>query len=829
MANVQTEDQQIVTMTIKVLSASNIKGSKGEHVNSFVRVQFADYDYRDTTVAIDSASPEYNLTFDQPFTLIETVANKSITVTLIESLPKEKTNVLGTGEVSLYKRFLDYYKRETPDAPVPECTLLTKEVVSINYANPKMLQPQDKPEVVLEISLSKALIEPSVMAKGVFATLELKDMYPLPEDWTLKEGNEKDLNSSIDLEHKEQDRTLVLNTGGLTTATEKILDPIETTPRPIRDDESEKPGSETEHQTEEVKKIAWTGSSLIWLSPTVLGKLNVLAQKKKHLELEVWRQVSPKFNVQDTAVHKHKGKISIDIASLMYPNVLGFKGRYPITKSVSDFIPKRVVDPNLSHKKKSEQAELEFKKQIRGIAERLVGEYKETLRLEAQQVDKSLDPNDPKLAEKRKKLFMFHLNKTGVYYNFKEQLKSAVVQIRFQKKSPFTENSELHGFMSQVYIYLVDEMHKTLHEFFKQVDQEKNLQVLAQAGGQEALLQFAQIAEQDGNISIAAKYHQERVAKLDYGQFCMRQQMPAKAEECFREILSRNPKHILTLLTFGSITALKQHYEEARVYLHKAVDADPNNVLSNTVLALFYSSISEELEASKYLQQVQQICESLNKPKNQHFVQVAEFAVNAHLPELADQALAQELVLNGPSVKPYILLAQLDVQRRLYTSAANRLKEALKLDQTSADVWACLGHLNFIQGRFNYARTAYENVLASDCDNDLIFNRLGAIYLREAYRQSDHFSLTMNSIKNLDKSAALIAKDMYLKACAIKATSQSWLGEANVINHRDSDVWACLSLLSLVLDRPVEANQCINQAFKLDISCNRSIATGIRD
>jgi hypothetical protein len=36
-----------VTLTIKVSSAKNIKGSKGEHVNSLVRVQFADFDFKD--------------------------------------------------------------------------------------------------------------------------------------------------------------------------------------------------------------------------------------------------------------------------------------------------------------------------------------------------------------------------------------------------------------------------------------------------------------------------------------------------------------------------------------------------------------------------------------------------------------------------------------------------------------------------------------------------------------------------------------------------------------------------------------------------------------
>ena len=41
------KDNDNVTMTIRVIGGKNIRGAKGEHVNSFVRVQFADFDYKD--------------------------------------------------------------------------------------------------------------------------------------------------------------------------------------------------------------------------------------------------------------------------------------------------------------------------------------------------------------------------------------------------------------------------------------------------------------------------------------------------------------------------------------------------------------------------------------------------------------------------------------------------------------------------------------------------------------------------------------------------------------------------------------------------------------
>ncbi|KAJ3116253.1 hypothetical protein HDU96_010110 [Phlyctochytrium bullatum] len=57
--------EDTVVLSIRVLGAKNIRGAKGEHVNSFVRVQFADFDYKDSPVLADTSSPEFNFTIEQ--------------------------------------------------------------------------------------------------------------------------------------------------------------------------------------------------------------------------------------------------------------------------------------------------------------------------------------------------------------------------------------------------------------------------------------------------------------------------------------------------------------------------------------------------------------------------------------------------------------------------------------------------------------------------------------------------------------------------------------------------------------------------------------------
>jgi hypothetical protein len=126
-------------------------------------------------------------------------ANKSLTFTLIESLPKEKTAILGTAELNLYKKFLRYFTKENHDSPVPECNLFIRETIPIVYLNSKLLASSTEkiPEVTVEISISRPLISTEALQHGVFVSISIDDMQPLPEEWSTKEANDKDLNSNL--------------------------------------------------------------------------------------------------------------------------------------------------------------------------------------------------------------------------------------------------------------------------------------------------------------------------------------------------------------------------------------------------------------------------------------------------------------------------------------------------------------------------------------------------------------------------------------------------------------------------------------------------------
>jgi hypothetical protein len=138
--------------------------------------------------------------------MIENFANNKVTITLIESLPKEKTQILGSCEFSLFSYFLKYPIRDPSSELPPQAPQLSfKEILPIIYLNPKMLAPPGKnenvedfikPEFHIMASISKPLVPPEIMEHSNFITFKIEDLLPVPEEWTLKEGNENNLNSS---------------------------------------------------------------------------------------------------------------------------------------------------------------------------------------------------------------------------------------------------------------------------------------------------------------------------------------------------------------------------------------------------------------------------------------------------------------------------------------------------------------------------------------------------------------------------------------------------------------------------------------------------------
>jgi hypothetical protein len=374
-----------------------------------------------------------------------------------------------------------------------------QEVLSLNYLNPKMLTPgQELPSITVEISISRPLLSMEAIQKGVFAKISLDTLSPVPEDWTIREGNEKDPHSSnwnsLDLymysvsfkfpSDNDLDRTITLGNGLLGMHEElNITDSCQTAPQSIPLSPGNAEGQKTDESAEEqptlveVRAVKWGYSYTAWISPNVVEKLRQMGQKREHIQFEIFRGLLPKFtHVADLNGHRVRGRGSIDVGLATYPNVIGIRGRFyieqadlephndpkkrpsdlyksigttlglkiefsaplinqetfqVITRTVQDYIPKAQSSAEIISQKKAILAEFQYSKKVKEIVRRLIVEYKQTIELEKSRTDQPsrLQTQCMQDEQMRKKLFLFHLNKSGAYYGFKEELKSVVVQL----------------------------------------------------------------------------------------------------------------------------------------------------------------------------------------------------------------------------------------------------------------------------------------------------------------------------------------------------------------------------------------------------------------
>jgi hypothetical protein len=178
-------------LNIRIPRAKNLRGSKGEKINSIVRAQFSDFDYKDSDVINETPDPEWGFNMDLDLQvddkLIDMFITKKLVITVIEMLPKEKTAVLGTCELSLYAPFVSTYGRDIE---------LKKTLNIMAVAGKGGQSEQLSSTVEVEVSLSNPLLPVEVMEAGNLMTITVDEMIPVPEEWMLKEGTEKDLNSS---------------------------------------------------------------------------------------------------------------------------------------------------------------------------------------------------------------------------------------------------------------------------------------------------------------------------------------------------------------------------------------------------------------------------------------------------------------------------------------------------------------------------------------------------------------------------------------------------------------------------------------------------------
>ncbi|KAL4658147.1 cilia- and flagella-associated protein 70 [Arapaima gigas] len=271
-----------------------------------------------------------------------------------------------------------------------------------------------------------------------------------------------------------------------------------------------------------------------------------------------------------------------------------------LAKRVMELIPPR---PSLPRRPAgAERAVQEYQAQINSVASQVLEEYQQ---LFGPALVSGLQEHDLVAQEQRKTQLIGELNYSGKYFAFKEQIKHSVVRIAREKMlrtEAFTDQEQLQGFLSQLYVFLVDEMHIALN---------KTLSVDAPEDQPASLLDcvqlrhFAREAQLNQDYQLAATYYQERIARdsrdpghwFDYGVFHMLTKDYLQAEECFRQAVSVNQAHVPSLLMCGILAEMAGRFDEAETFIEGATRVAPSSVTAWTLFGLFYEGQENAIQA----------------------------------------------------------------------------------------------------------------------------------------------------------------------------------------------------------------------------------------
>uniref|UniRef100_A0A2K5YA21 Cilia and flagella associated protein 70 n=1 Tax=Mandrillus leucophaeus TaxID=9568 RepID=A0A2K5YA21_MANLE len=500
-----------------------------------------------------------------------------------------------------------------------------------------------------------------------------------------------------------------------------------------------------------------------------------------------------------------------------------------LARRVKEMIPPR---PPLTRRRGGAQkAVSDYHTEIKNISRAVLDEY---YRMFGKQVAKLESDMDSETLEEQKCQLSYELNCSGKYFAFKEQLKHAVVKIvreKYLKTTSFESQEELQTFISELYMFLVDQMHVALNQTMPDDVQGTTATIFTSS---EQLRLFAFEAEVNENFEMAAAYYKERLVRepqnldhwLDYGAFCLLTEDNIKAQECFRKALSLNQSHIHSLLLCGVLAVLLENYEEAEIFFEDATRLEPTNVVAWTLLGLYYEIQNNDIrmemafhEASKQLQ-AQMLQAQVTKQKSAGVVEDIEER------EKRESSLGPWGITNGSATAikveapagPGAALSILDKFLEESCKLQSDSQEPILTTQTWDPSINQKPSNTFIK-EIPTKKACYEQTISFVVDASemhFIFLRLGLIYLEE---------------KEYEK-----AKKTYMQACKRSPSCLTWLGlgiacyrleelteaedalsEANALNSHNAEVWAYLALVCLKVGRQLEAEQAYKYMIKLKL------------
>uniref|UniRef100_A0A8C7L301 Cilia and flagella associated protein 70 n=1 Tax=Oncorhynchus kisutch TaxID=8019 RepID=A0A8C7L301_ONCKI len=784
---------------ITVLRGNNLRGNKAESILNYVRAEFNGIvlgDSHKLDAAVDQGV-DYNFTCsfecsDAAHTL-DDMAHKPVILTVIEVLPKEKkqkeekTAVIGQAIVDLLPLLHDV------TVCVPEPLLsgvqlsdsnLLKVTVETAYSVPEVWNPVSGSGplssyvAALQVPLTAEKEQVLMFSNGLLKVGGESEPMGRPRKWPLgpllAPGAQFIPGASMEGEPIE------MEDGDLTSIEDRdFRKEAETNKKRVSWDTERRCFLDADGAGEDETQLSFHGVAYVDMAPLLYpgarrvrgayrlypfydSDLLVKVKVASTTAIQGFFRIWCCWGLPSGSGLRHCISMYADSRTYIIIEIALEKSLVPkrspeeLAKRVMELIPPRAPLPR--RPAGAERAVQEYQAQIASVAGQVLEQYQQLFGPAFLPGEKPLDPTSQ---EQRKTKLLGELNYSGKYFAFKEQIKYSVVRIvreKMLRTEAFSDPEQLQAFLSQLYVFLVDEMHVALNKTLSVDAQETQPRPLVDCA---QLIHFAKEAQLNGDYQLAAEYYQEQLTRdrsdpahwFDYGVLYMLTADYQKAEECFHYAVSMEQTHLPSLLMCGILAEMGGRLEEAETFFEGATCVDPANVVAWTLFAL-----------------------------------------------------AQELLCPGGGLSSsyHLALARLQLLRAEYGSAESSLKEAL-----NDNVWALFGHIHHLTGEFGKAQECYERTLdfvTDATDTHPIYLRLGSIYLQEGEFQRAKTTY-LRACKSSPSCLTWLGLGIACYRLGELTEAEDALTEANILNNGNAEVWGYLSLVCLQVSSPVHRNR----------------------
>uniref|UniRef100_A0A4W5MZY8 Cilia and flagella associated protein 70 n=1 Tax=Hucho hucho TaxID=62062 RepID=A0A4W5MZY8_9TELE len=425
-----------------------------------------------------------------------------------------------------------------------------------------------------------------------------------------------------------------------------------------------------------------------------------------------------------------------------------------LAKRVMELIPPRAPLPR--RPAGAERAVQEYQAQIASVADQVLEQYQQ---LFGPAFLPGVKPLDPTSQEQRKTKLLGELNYSGKYFAFKEQIKYSVVRIvreKMLRTEAFSDPEQLQAFLSQLYVFLVDEMHVALNKGRSNPVSELGLFVM--------VLPLQQLTR---DRSHPAHW-------FDYGVLYMLTDDYQKAEECFHYAVSMEQTHLPSLLMCGILAEMGGRLEEAETFFEGATCVDPANVVAWTLFALAQELLCPEggLSSSYHLALARlQLLRaeygsaesSLKEALNDSFQDPDVWVLFGHIHHLTGEfGKAQEcyertldFVTDATDTHPiYLRLGSIYLQEGEFQRAKTTYLRACK-SSPSCLTWLGLGIACYRLGELTEAEDALTEANILNNGNAEVWGYLSLVCLQTGRRPEAEQSYKYALKLNLQKEAVL--------------------------------------------------------------------------